>query len=100
MASDRSRSRSAKRTEGTKTKKRYQEIVLDCPPGFPRPDDLLPAALEGTSLQIKPAVSKIFGAWTWDYSDVPENEYKTNLMKLKANITRLFRQGEIRYGSW
>ena len=82
------------------TKKRDQEIVLDCPPGLPRPDDLLPAALKGTSLEIKPPVGKFFGAWTWDYSEVPEEEYKANMVKLKENIARLFQKGEIRYGSW
>jgi hypothetical protein len=100
MSIARSRSRSAQRPEKDKQKKTRQLIVLDCRPGLPRPGDLLPAALEGTSLQVQPPVSKLFGEWTWDYSHVPEQEYKNNVVKLSSNIRKLHRDGEIRFGSW
>ena len=100
MSTARSRSRSAKRPERDVQEKHLQLIVLDCRPGLPRPGDLLPAALEGTSLQVQPPVSKLFGEWTWDYSHVPQEQYRDNVVKLSSNIRRLHRDGEIRFGSW
>ena len=100
MSTARSRSRSAKRPEKAVQKKHLQFIVLDCGPGLPRPGDLLPAALEGTTLQVQSPVSKLFGEWTCDYAHVPEQEYRDNVVKLSSNIRRLHRDGEIRFGSW
>ena len=100
MSTARSRSRSPKRPEEAVQKKHLQFIVLDCAPGLPRPGDLLPAALEGTTLQVQSPVGRFFGEWTWDYSHVPEQEYKDNVDQLSANIRKLHRDGEIRFGSW
>jgi hypothetical protein len=36
-------------------------IILDCPPGHPRPGDLIAGVIEGTGLELKEAVSKLFG---------------------------------------
>ena len=100
MSIARSRSRSAQRPEHSVQQKPPQFIVLDCRPGLPRPGDLLPAALKGTSLKVQPPVSKMFGEWTWDYSHIPEQEFRENIAKLSSNIRKLHRDGEIRFGSW
>jgi len=36
-------------------------IELDCPPGQPRPGDLIDGVIEGTGLPKKEAKSKFFG---------------------------------------
>ena len=79
---------------------RIQSIELDCPPGSPRPGDLLPGIVEGTGLQIKEPFTKFFGNWTWDYSDVPADEWDKIKPLLKERITSLYEAGLIRYGSW
>ena len=40
-------------------------LELDCPPGSPRPGDLLPGVLEGTGLEKSPedTTSRLFGNW-------------------------------------
>lgn len=52
------------------------EIGIDCPPGDPRPGDLLSGVLEGSGLA--PAdfeePSTLFGAWTWQLKRSPERE--------------------------
>lgn len=77
-----------------------QTIELDCPPGNPRPDQLLPMVLEGTGLPIRERVGAFFGNWTWDYSDIPEEQFKAAKPILKERITQLYNSGAIRYGSW
>ena len=91
MSTARSRSRSAKRPEKAVQKKHLQFIVLDCGPGLPRPGDLLPAALEGTTLQVQSPVSKLFGEWTWDYAHVPEQEYRDNVVQLSSHSVKSVR---------
>ena len=76
-------------------------IELDCPPGAPRPGDLLPGVIEGTGLATKEADSKFFGEWVWDYSDVPCDTWHATVQPtIKARITALYHAGRIRYGSW
>lgn len=77
-----------------------QEIELDVPPLQPRPDTLLLKAIEGTGLPIRAASSKIFGCWTFNYDDVDHSLWEHYQPKLKENITRLYDNGHIRYGSW
>ena len=77
-----------------------QEIVLDCPPGRLRPDDLLEMALRDTGLTTVEASTKLFGEWTFDFAHVPAEQWSACRPTLEANITRLFREGYIRYGSW
>ena len=44
------------------------KIELDCPPGSPRPDDLLPIVIEGTGLTMEDftCTSRLFGNWTFE----------------------------------
>jgi hypothetical protein len=77
-----------------------QTIELDCPPGFPRPDQLIAAVIEGTGLDKRDPVSTFFGNFTWDYSDIPADTWKDIRGTLKERIIRLHENGHIRYGSW
>ena len=77
-----------------------QTIVLDAPPFSTRPDELLPIALKGTSLPPREANTRIFGAWEFDYSDIDRETWSVARKILQTNITELYNQGLIRYGSW
>jgi hypothetical protein len=77
-------------------------IELDCPPGHVRPGDLIGGVVAGTGLPQREPVSKVFGQWTWDYSDVPgvETTWPEIEPVLKERISALYDSGAIRYGSW
>lgn len=77
-----------------------QTIELDCAPGTPRPGDLIGGVIEGTGLPTREEVSKFFGMWTWDYRDVPREQWLRVQPTLEDRIRRLYHQGRIRYGSW
>lgn len=77
-----------------------QTIELDCPPLAPRPDTYIAAVIEGTGLPLREPVSKSFGNWIWDYSDIPATVWKAANPKIKRRITKLYNNGSIRYGSW
>lgn len=74
-------------------------IELDCPPGEPRPGDLIAKVLEGTGLPERETVSRLFGNWAWDYSDMAEAFMQAQPV-LGERITKLYHAGVIRYGSW
>lgn len=80
--------------------KMRQSIELDCPPGEPRPGDLIASVIEGTGLELREPISKVFGNWAWSYSDVPAELWATIKPILKERITALYNRGVIRYGSW
>ena len=75
-------------------------IILDCPPGSPRPGDLIAGVIERTGLELKEAVSKLFGNWVWNYSDINDVTWKKIQPVLKERIEKLYNSGMIRYGSW
>lgn len=75
-------------------------IELDCPPGSPRPGDLIGGVIEGLGLKKKEAVGKFFGNWTWDYSEVSDKRWLEIRPILRERIEKLYREGWIRYGSW
>lgn len=77
-----------------------QTIELDCPPGFPRPDDLIDGVIEGLSLPKRAPIGKFFGNFTWDYSDIDPEVWAAAKPILKERIEALFHRGVIRYGSW
>jgi hypothetical protein len=82
---------SFKLSSGGRTAVKTQIIELDCPPGFPRPGDLIEGVI---------AVSRCFGNWTWDYGDIPEARWLVIQPVIKERITALYHAGKIRYGSW
>lgn len=77
-----------------------QTIEIDCPPGDPRPGDILAEVLKGTGLSPREPVSKVFGNWTWDYCDVPAEVWNAVRPLLKERIIAYHKAGVIRYGSW
>ena len=77
-----------------------QSIELDCPPGDPRPGDLIAGVIEGTGLELKETCMRLFGNWKWDYSEVSAEEWARIQPVLKERITKLHNAGRIRYGSW
>jgi len=74
-------------------------IELDCAPGATRPGDLIDGVIEGTGLKLDPPVSRCFGEWTWEFDVEPEVWQKVQIT-LQFRITKLYKQGRIRYGSW
>ena len=76
-------------------------LELDCPPGCPRPGDLLPGVLEGTGLEKDPkdTTMRLFGNWRWDFETLPGKHARVKPV-LKKRITKLYNAGVIRYASW
>lgn len=77
-----------------------QTIELDCPPGTPRPGDLIGGVIRGTGLPLRDPVLMLLGNWTWDYSDIPPVKWQKAHPVLQERITALYNNGAIRYGSW
>jgi hypothetical protein len=77
-----------------------QTIELDCPPGNPRPGDLIGGIIRGTGLPPRESDSRLFGWWTWDYRDIPPKEWKRIRPTLKRRISKLYKTGVVRGGSW
>lgn len=77
-------------------------IELDCAPGYPRPDDLLPGVLKDTGVTIDPQATSVrfFGNWEWIVPTSQEEAYAKARDTIKARITALYHSGTIRYGSW
>jgi len=76
---------------------RYR-IDIDCPPGDPRPGDLIGDVIKGTGLPLREdAGCRFFGWWTWDYSDIAPEVWKRARPKIRRRLVRLYEQGVIRY---
>lgn len=78
-------------------------IELDCPPGNPRPDDLLPSVLENTGLipDDFQVISKLFGNWEFTLKDENKNQmYAEQRDTIGGRIKDLYQKRIIRYGSW
>ena len=75
-------------------------IDLDCPPGSPRPGDLIVEVIIGTGLVKKKPSSTFFGNWTWDYSDISPSEWEKAKPVIKERLTVLYNTGVVRYASW
>lgn len=75
-------------------------IELDCPPGSPRPGDLIAQVIAGTGLPLREDCMRCFGNWKWSYDDVSCEEWDRIQPIIKERITALYNSGRIRYGSW
>lgn len=76
-------------------------IELDCAPCTPRPDTYIDGVIAGTGLKANKPVSKLFGNWTWDFSEqCTEEQWKEWSPLFKERIRKLYSSGCIRYGSW
>ena len=79
---------------------REQTIELDAPPGRTRPDALLVDVLKGTGIEPREPVSRFFGCWTWDYTDVPAEVWDAANPTIAARCKALFHSGAVRFASW
>ena len=77
-----------------------QTIEIDCPPGYPRPGDLIEDVIQGTGLPLREDVSRLFGMWEWDYNDINPEVWKKVKPILKERLSKLYDDGVIRYCSW
>jgi hypothetical protein len=77
-----------------------QTIQLDCPPGDPRPDDLIEGVIENLDLPKRDHLGCLFGWWVWDYSDIDPEHWKKIKPTLKRRIGALYKKGIIRAGGW
>lgn len=77
-----------------------QTIELDCAPGGLRPGHLIADVIAGLGLPEREPVSKVFGNWTWDYSDIPTEVWQKVNPELEKRISALYNSGKIRFGSW
>lgn len=80
-----------------------QTIELDCPPGHPRPGDLIEGVIEGTGLTLDDLETSnpFFGHQTWVVKPDAEAKYMEHKEKtIKPRVIELYNSGVIRYGSW
>jgi hypothetical protein len=77
-------------------------LELDCPPGNPRPGDLLDFVMEGTDIPLNPwkPDSALFGCWMWRIPPDFEKRYEVFRDAIAIRIQTLYEKGQIRYGSW
>lgn len=79
-------------------------IELDCPPGNPRPVDLIEGVLEGSGLLIDDfdTGAPFFGMQTWILKEASEKDdlFIKAREVFKERIDALYKRGVIRYGSW
>jgi hypothetical protein len=81
-------------------------IEIDCPPGNPRPGDLITEVVRGTLLEhddcARPdrAVSKLFGCWTWSFPHITDENWVRIQEVTRPRIEKLYHDCVIRYGSW
>ena len=78
-----------------------KKLVIDCKPFGPRPCDFLAHALHGTGLTCKPPETRVFGEWTFDFSEDATSEYWNKMLPvMMANLSYLYESGSIRYAEW
>lgn len=79
-------------------------IQMDCPPGEPRPWDLIDGVLLNTGLTSNDFTQSPswFGHVTWALKDDPvlHLKYAAHRETIKERVTSLYHQGFIRYGTW
>ena len=75
-------------------------IELDCPPGNPRPKNLIDDVLKDTGITVSKEVSTLFGCAEFVIPSEFEEKFKEHRELIKERVTRLYEQGFIRYGSW
>lgn len=78
-------------------------IELDCPPGNPRPKDLIAGVLKDTPFTEADfeTGNPFFGHQTWALiNHCKDAQFVAHQETFKERITALYEQGAIRYGSW
>lgn len=83
-----------------------QTIEIDCDPWSARPNTYIAEIVKGTCLEGTTAadpentVSRFFGNWVWSFPTVSPDEWLEVQRIVRPRIEKLFRNGNIRYGSW
>ena len=75
-----------------------QEIHLECPPGDPRPGDLIAGIIRDTGLPLRDSTGRLFGHWEWDYNDIPRDLWEAAVPLIEVRMTDLYKEGIIRAG--
>jgi hypothetical protein len=75
-----------------------QEIHLECAPGEARPADLIAELIQNTGLPLRDDVSRFFGHWTWDYSDIAKIVWENAAKLTEHRMAALYQRGIIRAG--
>lgn len=77
-------------------------LLLDCPPGAIRPNDVLNDVVKEFGLDENDfdICSKSFGAWTFKIHDDKKCVYEENKNKIAENIKNSYNVGLIRYAEW
>lgn len=79
----------------------YETIELECPPGWPRPWDLIVGVCEGTGLEVtSDPVPCTFGYSCWAFKISREEWVERIQPIIKPRIEALYAAGAIRAGSW
>lgn len=76
-----------------------QEIHLECPPGEPRPGDLIAELIGDTGLPLRHDVSRVFGHWTWEYNDIARTVWEKAVPLIGHRMMELYERNIIRAGS-
>ena len=82
------------------TEPKQQILQIDCPPGYPRPSDLLPQVLKGTGVEPREHISTFFGNFTWDFSDVDPKMWEEARKIIGPRLIQLDKDAVTRYASW
>lgn len=84
------------RDSGDAAEDSAQTIGIDCAPGELRPGDLIGGVIEGTGLPKRRSAKRMFGAWTWEYSDIPRDVWLKARRTVKKRLAVLYLKGMIR----
>ncbi len=78
------------------------QIVIDCPPGSIRPDDILKLVLNATELTSTDfkVTTKMFGEWTFVLDESKNSIYETHKDDIGTIMRKMNSEGYIRYGEW
>lgn len=80
-------------------------VELDCPPGMPRPEDLIEGVLKDSGFEVSDFDTNppFFGNQLWVLRvDANKDELfrQIRLDTIKPKVVELYELGAIRYGSW
>lgn len=78
-------------------------IIIDCPPGSKRPDDMLKAIILQTQLSIDDftTTSKTFGSWTFELKNKNKiNDFIISIPIFEKELNLFHKNGSIRYAEW
>jgi hypothetical protein len=77
-------------------------IEIDCAPGNPRPDSYIKGVMENSGVEFdgREPIGKLFGQWTWDFSDISDDIWQKAQEVFAKRLTELYNFGAVRYASW